>query len=137
MSTATMKLRLLALSVLVAVSTASGQSTACPITITNVRNIESKMFVDFRNSGSATISSFQFGFTFVDVRGKSYTFPFLLGGSGAIGVGQEHTSVFPNIATLRFLFPKANAYLLRAAYSNGAKWTDDGSHACSITTWQE
>ena len=113
------------------------QAQSCPVTITDVRNIEHTLFVLFENSGSATLTEYQFGLIFIDVTGRQHPFPLRIKGSKAVEPGAQHTVSLSSREALQFLYPEANAYLLEARFSDGTTWTDDGSHACGFTSWQE
>ena len=116
---------------------AIAESSQCPVTISQVRNIESRMYVSFENDNTSAITSYQFGFVFVDSNGKQHQFPSPMGKSENVAAGKKWTAVFPSAQSLSFLFPQANAYLTKVTFANGTTWTDDGTHACSVTSWQE
>ncbi len=113
------------------------QNTECPVTVTDVRNVEDSIYVLFQNNGTATLTSYQFGLIFIDLKGKKLPFPLVTRGSVTISVGAGGKLSLPTTQSLEFLFPEANAYLMKATFSDGTTWTDDGTHACGTTTWQE
>ena len=113
------------------------QATSCPVTVTDVRNVEDAIFVLFQNDGSATLTSYQFGFIFVDLRGHKLPFPVLSKGAKTVAPGSGGKLALQTVQSLQFLFPEANAYLMKATFSDGTTWTDDGTHACGATSWQE
>jgi hypothetical protein len=132
-----MKILLLASVLVVACASAAAQAESCPVTITDVRNIENAMYVLFDNASPATLTSYQFGFTFIDSKGVAHKFPLAPSGSVSVKTGGSGRLVFPTSQTMQYLFPEANAYLLKATFADGSTWTDDGRHACGATSWQE
>jgi hypothetical protein len=132
-----MKLALIFVQAFAIIGSAAAQSTTCPVTITEVRNIESRMYVAFQNTSAASIKSYQFGFTFVDLKGKQHQFPLPLGKSESVAPGKSWTAVLPSAQTLSYLFPQENAYVSKITFADGSTWSDDGTHACSVTSWQE
>jgi hypothetical protein len=116
---------------------ARAQDTSCPLTVTDVRNVENAMFVLFENTGTQAISSYEFGFLFVDLKGEAHTFPLPAKGSSSLKVGQSGKLRLATSTTASYLFPKANAYLRTATFADGTTWSDDGTHSCGATAWQE
>jgi hypothetical protein len=113
------------------------QDTSCPVAVTDVRNVENAMFVLFQNTGSQDISSYEFGFIFVDFQGGQHTFPLPAKGSSQLKVGHTGKLRLASSTTSSYLYPKANAYLMKATLADGTTWTDDGTHSCGATAWQE
>ena len=116
---------------------AHAQDSSCPVTITDVRNVENAMFVLFDNTGTQDIRSYEFGFLFVDLQGGEHTFPLPAKGSSSLKVGHSGKLRLATSTTSSYLYPKANAYLMKATFADGTTWTDDGTHACGATAWQE
>jgi hypothetical protein len=116
---------------------AHAQDASCPVTVTDVRNVENAMFVLFQNTGTQTITSYEFGFIFVDLHGNQHVFPLPAKGSSSLGVGSSGNLRLPTSTAASYLFPKADAYLMKATFADGTTWSDDGSHACGATSWQE
>jgi hypothetical protein len=116
---------------------ARAQDSSCPLTVTDVRNVENAMFVLFQNTGTQTITSYEFGFIFVDLRGNQHLFPLPAKGSSSLKVGNSGQLRLPTSTAASYLFPKADAYLMKATFGDGTTWTDDGSHSCGATSWQE
>ena len=116
---------------------ARAQDTSCPVTITDVRNVENAMFVLFQNTGTQEISSYEFGFIFVDSQGAQHAFPLPARGSSSLKVGHSGKVRLASSTAANYLYPKANAYLVKATLADGTSWSDDGTHSCGATAWQE
>jgi hypothetical protein len=125
------------LQALVLAGAAIAQTSQCPVTISEVRNIESRMYVSFENDNASSITSYQFGFMFVDLKGKQHQFPVPMGKKENVAPGKKWIAMFPSADSLSYLFPQANAYLSKVTFADGTTWNDDGTHACSVTSWQE
>ena len=54
-----------------------------------------------------------------------------------VTAGASAIVVYPAPEMQQYTFSVANAYLLRATFTDGAIWSDDGSHACNLAALQE
>jgi hypothetical protein len=125
------------LGILLISSGAHAQANSCPVAITDVRNVANTLYVLFQNNGSATLTSYEFGFIFIDLEGQAHPFPQHAHGSRAMKAGQSGKLALPTKQASEFFYPKANAYLMKATFADGSRWKDDGTHACGFTAWQE
>jgi hypothetical protein len=116
---------------------AFAQDSACPIRLTEVRNIEGSVFISLQNTTDRDITSYSFDLSFVDSSGQNRTFPFPLSRREKITSGQSKVARFISLDALQFLFPVMETHLFSVSFADGSGWNDDGSHSCSLTSLQE
>jgi len=113
-----------------------GTSLDVPLTIL-VKNVASQIYVSLQNTSGKQVSSYHVGLTFYEVNGKAHAFPHSFSDNVAMKSHGKRTATWQSAAAHQFLFPLAQLYLLDATFADGTSWTDDGTHACSITSLQE
>src|ERR1041384_2262752 len=118
-------------------STALSQTASCPLTPTLVKNTNSQFVIDVQNTSGKQLNSYQFGLMFYDVAGQAHAFPQPLAGHIPLQAQVRRLAVWHNRLSLQYLYPLAQAYLLRATFSDGSNWSDSGSKLCSIIFTQE
>jgi hypothetical protein len=109
----------------------------CPLQPTDVRNIERRIFILFRNTSTQPVTSYDFGLDFIDTFGVDHSFPISFVAKHEVPPQAAHIGIWKSDATLNFLYPVAIAHLLKASFADGSVWTDDGSGSCSIIAIQE
>ncbi len=116
-------------------TTAIGQDSACPVQITDIRNMGNTVSVFFRNNSHAEMTRYEFVVWFADFAGEPHFLPVLLahkhlraGQSGKLELSANE---------LQLSFSLAHAYPLHVSFADGSVWNDDGSHSCSTTALQE
>src|SRR5581483_2332420 len=117
--------RLLVLAMLMFAGAAYRESASYPVAVLDVRNIEDAMYVYFQNNASTTLNSYEFAFIFVDLAGKQHIFPLFVSGTKSVPSGDGGAVSLPTSTTMQYLFPEANAYLIKATFSDGTTWKDD------------
>lgn len=134
-----MKRNILIITLWVLLDAVALSQTACPIKITDVRNIRDYFSVLFQNTSGADITQYAFVVSFVDLEGRTHFVPEPAPGdpTRTLKPGKNASVNYPAPETLEFAFPIANAYVLHAEFADGSVWNDDGSHACRIATLQE
>lgn len=118
-------------------TSAFAQDSACPIKLTEVRNIEGSVFLSLQNTTDHDIISYSFDLSFVDTSGRNRSFPFPLSRHEKITAGQSKVARFISLDALQFLFPVMETHLFSVNFADGSGWNDDGSHSCSLTSLQE
>lgn len=116
-------------------ATAFGQGSACPVQITDIRNVGNTVSVLFRNTSHAEMTKYEFVVWFVDFAGETHFLPVLVARKH-LRAGQSGKLVLP-AAELQLSFSLAHAYPLHVSFADGSVWNDDGSHSCSTTALQE
>lgn len=134
-----MKHNLLIFALCVVLDAAAFGQTACPIKITDVRNVRDYFSVLFQNTSGAEVTGYTFVVWFTDLEGRTHFVSDTSPGNAArvISPGKNASVKYPAPETLEFAFTMANAYLLHAEFADGSVWNDDGSHACRIAALQE
>ena len=115
----------------------SAQTNPCPLQPVLVKNVASQISVSLQNTSGKQIASYHVGLTFYDVNGKAHAFPHSFSDNIVMKSHGKRTAIWHSPNSHQFLFPLAQAYLLDATFTDGTSWTDDGSHACSVTSAQE
>jgi hypothetical protein len=115
----------------------SAQTNSCPLQPVLVTNLASHISVSLQNASGKQVASYHVGITFYDVNGKAHIFPHSFSDNIAMKSRGKRTAIWHSPNSHQFLFPLAQAYLLDATFTDGTSWTDDGSHACSVTSVQE
>ena len=113
------------------------QNNSCPLQPILVKNVASQISVSLQNTSGKQVSSYHVGLTFYEVNGKAHAFPHSFSDNVAMKSHGKRTATWQSAAAHQFLFPLAQLYLLDATFADGTSWTDDGTHACSITSLQE
>jgi hypothetical protein len=113
------------------------QSQSCPLQATLVKNIGPQLSLDVQNMSGKQLASYQFAVVFFDTAGRAHAFPVLLNGTTAMKPQLHRRAVWQNRLTLQYQFPLAQAYLVKAKFSDGTLWMDDGSKSCSVVSVQE
>ena len=90
---------------------AFAQDPGCPINLMDVRNIEGSVFVSLQNATDRDITSYSFDLSFVDISGRTHTFPFPLLRQEKIAAGQSKVARFISLDALQFLFPVMETHL--------------------------
>jgi hypothetical protein len=116
---------------------ALAQTNTCPLQPVLVKNLASQISVSLQNTSAKQVASYNMGLTFYDVNGKAHVFPHSFSDNIAMKSHGKRTAIWHSPYSHQFLFPLAQAYLLDATFTDGTSWTDDGSHACSVTSMQE
>ena len=135
-----MKRSLLLLGLLILLEAAAlALDTSCPVKITDVRNIAGTVRLLFRNTSRLEIIEYEFVVWFVDSDKQVHFLPVLAQDPATLPVtaGASAVVVYPAPEMLQYTFSVANAYLLRATFTGGTAWNDDGSHACKLAALQE
>jgi hypothetical protein len=113
------------------------QTNDCPVSISDVRNLDTRIFVQFTNVSTKQLRDYEFGLTFVGTDGVEHTYPETLSAVSKVQHRKRFMATWKSPYTLDFLYPQARAYLLRATFTNGTTWSDDGSHSCGFTARDE
>src|SRR4051794_16504495 len=106
--------------------------SACPVQPTLVKNINSRISIEFQNTSGKEIATYRFGLTFLGSNGEPHHFPKSLSGAVPLRAHRHRAAIWATPSASHFLFPVAEAYLLEATFTDGTSWTDDGSKACRI-----
>ncbi|MGZ4887686.1 MAG: hypothetical protein ACXWBH_00800 [Candidatus Angelobacter sp.] len=117
-------------------TTAFGHGSACPVQITDIRNVGNTVSVLFRNTSQAEMTKYEFVVWFVDFAGETHFLPVLVARKHLRAGRQSGKLVLP-AAELQLSFSLAHAYPLHVSFADGSVWNDDGSHSCSTTALQE
>lgn len=112
------------------------QST-CPVRPTLVKNISSRISIDFQNTSGKQLASYRFGLTFFGNNGEAHAFPQPLVGRVSLNAHRHRAAIWETPFALQFLYPVAEVYLKQATFSDGTVWNDDGSKACRVSSVQE
>ena len=115
----------------------SAQTNSCPLQPLLVKNLASQISVSLKNIGPKQVASYQIGLTFYDVNGKVHAFPHSFSDNLTLKTRGKRTAIWHSPNVHQYLFPFAQAFLIDATFTDGTSWTDDGSHACSVTSAQE
>jgi hypothetical protein len=91
----------------------------------------------FTNTSGKRLDSYQFGLEFFDDHGGSHPYPENFRAIAHVPFGRRFVAYWHSAHTLKFLYPRAHAYLLKASFDDGSTWADDGSHACGLMTDEE
>jgi hypothetical protein len=113
------------------------QTNSCPLQPVLVKNLASQISVSLQNTSGKQVAGYRIGLTFYDVNGKAHSFPQSFSDNIAMKLHGKRTAIWHSPAAHQYLLPLAQAYLLDANFTDGTIWTDDGSHACSVTSAQE
>jgi hypothetical protein len=111
--------------------------SVCPVAITDVRNLDTRIFVVFTNTSGKRLDSYQFGLEFFDENGTSHPYPENFKAIAHVPSRNHFIAYWRSAHTLKFLYPRAHAYLMQASFDDGSTWTDDGSHSCGLTAEEE
>ena len=112
------------------------QST-CPVQPTLVKNISSRISIDFQNTSGKQLASYRFGLTFFGNNGEAHAFPQPLVGRVSLNAHRHRAAIWETPSALQFLYPVAEVYLKQATFTDGTIWNDDGSKTCKVTSIQE
>jgi hypothetical protein len=115
----------------------SAQTNSCPLQPVSVKNLASQISLSLQNTSGKQVASYRVGLLFYDSNGKAHAFPHSFSDNIAMKSRGKRTAIWHTSSSHQFLFPLAQAYLLDATFADGTSWTDDGSHACSVTSAQE
>jgi hypothetical protein len=109
---------------------AAQDASGCPVTVTDIRNLDTRIFVMFTNASTKRLDSYEFGLDFYGIDGKVRQYPETFKSVAHVGARKRFLAYWKSGHTLQFQDPGAKAYLLRATFSDGSAWADDGSHSC-------
>ncbi|MGZ4841404.1 MAG: hypothetical protein ACXV5J_06645 [Candidatus Angelobacter sp.] len=120
-------------------TTAFGQGSACPVQITDIRNVGNTVSVLFRNTSRAEMTKYEFVVWFVDFAGETHFLPVLVARKHLRAGRQSGKLVLP-AAELQLSFSLAHAYprtsaSLMVAYGTMTGPTVAVQRPCRSKTW--
>ncbi len=115
----------------------SAAASGCPVTISDVRNLDTRIFVIFQNTSGKRIQSYEFGLKFYDTDGAEHVYPETFTGRAQVKTNHPFVATWRSPYTLEYLYPQARAYLLNATFADGSAWADDGTQRCGFTAQDE
>lgn len=116
--------------------TAIAQKQTCPVKINDVRSIGTKVTVLFTNTSRSEITRSEFVASLLNPNSGEHYLP-LIGSRKHLKVGQNGTASVSAPEAPQLAAAHAKAYVLEVTFADGTAWSDDGSHACSLTAVQE
>ena len=129
--------RILLISVLMLLGLAAmAQEQRCPVKITDVRSIGTKVSVLFTNTSQLEISRSEFVVALLDAAGGEHYLP-LIESRRRLKDGKNGTASVSAPEAPQIPAGHAKAYVLEVTFADGSGWSDDGAHACSLTAVQE
>lgn len=105
--------------------------------VTDVRNLDTRIFVLFTNTSGKQLEGYEFGLEFFDTNGIRHPYPEVFKSLARVRSRSRFVAYWKSRHTLQFLYPRAHAYLLSANFSDGSIWVDDGSHSCGLVATDE
>src|SRR5437868_6463656 len=122
------------LSLLLLMAVPSRAQSTCPVQPTLVKNISSRIAIEFQNKTGKQLESYRFGLTFFGNNGEVHSFPQPLVGRVPLQAHRHRAAIWETPSALQFLYPVAEVYLKQVTFTDGTAWNDDGSRACKISS---